>query len=179
MELTGKIKDLAMDIKTGKATLTLTVNEKQAAIDTYNRLAKEDVLTIKLAKWRQKRSLDANAYFWILADKLAQRLNIPKEDIYRNAIKEIGGNCEIVCVKNEAVEKLKIGWQHGIGWLTDTFPSKLDGCTNVILYYGSSTYNTEQMSRLINNIVEECKAQGIETKTPQQIDEMLSLWGQK
>ena len=56
-------------------------------------------------------------------------------------------------------------------------PSKIEGCTNVILYYGSSTYNTEQMSRLINLVVEDCKAQGVETMTPDEINRMLSLWG--
>lgn len=133
----------------------------------------------ELVKKKRKRSLDANAYFFVLADKLAEKLNIPKEDIYRNCIKEIGGVSDVVCVRNDAVEKLCEGWRHnGLGWQTDTFPSKIEGCTNVILYYGSSTYNTEQMSRLINNIVEDCKIQGIETRTPDEIADMLSLWGE-
>lgn len=46
-----------------------------------------------------------------------------------------------------------------------------------MLYYGSSTYDTAQMSRLINIIVEECKAQGIETRTPDEISKLVSLWG--
>lgn len=131
----------------------------------------------EIEKKKKKRSLDANAYFFTLADKLSERLNIPKTDIYRNYIKEIGGVSETVCVKNEAVEKLCEGWKHnGLGWQTDTMPSKISGCTNVILYYGSSTYNTEQMSRLINLVVEDCKVQGIETRTPDEIANMLSLW---
>ena len=131
----------------------------------------------EIERKRKKRSNDANAYFFVLADKLAERLNIPKTEIYRNYIKEIGGVSEIVCVKNEAVEKLCKGWEHnGLGWQTDTLPSKIKGCTNVVLYYGSSTYNTEQMSRLINMIVEDCKVQGIETRTPDEIANMLSLW---
>ena len=106
-------------------------------------------------------------YFWTLVDKLSQKLNISKEDIYRNAIRNIGGVSEIVCVKNEAVEKLRSGWSgNGIGWQTDTMPSKIAGCTNVVLYYGSSTYNQEQMTRLIDNIVQDCKAVGIETLSP-------------
>lgn len=131
----------------------------------------------EIERKQKKRSNDANAYFFVLADKLAERLNVPKTEIYRNYIKEIGGVSEIVCVKNEAVEKLSKGWQHnGLGWQTDILPSKIKGCTNVVLYYGSSTYNTEQMSRLINLIVEDCKIQGIETRTPEEIANMLSLW---
>ena len=131
----------------------------------------------EIERKRKKRSTDANAYFFTLADKLAERLNIPKTEIYRNYIKEIGGVSEVVCVRSDAVEKLCEGWRHnGLGWQTDTVPSKIDGCTNVILYYGSSTYNTEQMSRLIDLVVEDCKVQGIETRTPDEIADMLSLW---
>ena len=131
----------------------------------------------EIVRRQKKRSNDANAYFFVLADKLAERLNIPKTEIYRHYVKEIGGVSEIVCVKNEAVDKLCNGWEHnGLGWQTDRVPSKINGCTNVVLYYGSSTYNTEQMSRLINLIVEDCKAQGIETKTPEEIANILSLW---
>lgn len=131
----------------------------------------------ELKKIRKKRSLDANAYFFVLADKLSEVLNIPKEEIYRNYVKDIGGVSEIVCVKDEAVEKLCEGWRHnGLAWQTDTLPSKLKGCTNVILYYGSSTYDTAQMSRLIDRVVEDCKIQGIETKTPEEIANLLSLW---
>lgn len=80
---------------------------------------------------------------------------------------------------HNAVEKLCNGWEHnGLGWQTDTFPSKIDGCTNVMLYYGSSTYDTEQMSRLITSVVDECKEQGIETRTPEEIANLLSLWGE-
>lgn len=131
----------------------------------------------EIERKRKKRSTDANAYFFTLADKLAERLNIPKTEIYRNYVKEIGGVSETVCVKTEAVQKLCEGWKHnGLGWQTDTVPSKIEGCTNVILYYGSSTYNTEQMSRLIDLVVEDCKVQGIETRTPDEIADMLSLW---
>lgn len=131
----------------------------------------------ELKRVRKKRSINANAYFFALADELSKKVNIPKTEIYRNYIKEIGGVSEIVCVKKEAVKKLCEGWQHnGLGWQTEIIPSKLKDCENVILYYGSSTYNTEQMSRLINLIVEDCKVQGIETRTPDEIANMLSLW---
>ena len=126
--------------------------------------------TVEIKEKKEKRSREANAYCFTLIDKLAAKLNMPKNEIYRNAIKEIGGVSEIVCVKNEAVEKLRRVWaKNGLGWQTDVIPSKINGCTNVILYYGSSVYKTEQMSRLIDIIVNECKEQGIETLTPEEI----------
>lgn len=134
--------------------------------------------SVEVKEHKEKRSLDSNGYFWVLLDKLAEKLNIPKSEIYRNYIREIGGVSETVCVKNEAVDKLCEGWKHnGMGWQTDTMPSKIDGCTNVVLYYGSSTYNTEQMAKLINLVVEDCRQYGIETMTPNELANMLSLWG--
>lgn len=136
----------------------------------------EYVMTIDKA--RKKRSLDANAYFWVLADKLATAQGLPgTTEIYHKYIKDIGGNREIVCVKEEAADKLCSGWErNGLGWLTETFPSKLDGCVNVILYYGSSTYDTAQMSRLIELIIQDCKALDIETATPAELALLLERW---
>lgn len=126
--------------------------------------------TVEIKEKKQKRSREANAYAWTLLDKLAAKLHIPKEDIYRDIIKNIGGNNETVCVQNKAVERLCEGWKrNGIGWVFDTFESKIEGCTNVILYYGSSTYDSAQMHRLIDLIVQECKQQNIETLTPEEL----------
>lgn len=126
--------------------------------------------TVEIKEKKQKRSREANAYAWALLDKLAAKLHIPKEDIYRDVIKNIGGNNETVCVQNKAVERLCEGWKrNGIGWVFNTFESKIEGCTNVILYYGSSTYDSAQMHRLIDLIVQECKQQNIETLTPEEL----------
>lgn len=132
----------------------------------------------KITPKGKRRSLDANAYFWLLCGKLAESTGIPKTEIYREAIREIGGNTETVCVPTKAAERLVDGWKHnGLGWLADTTPSKLPGCTNVILYYGSSTYDTKQMSRLVDNIVQDCQAVGIETLTPEKLALLKEDWG--
>ena len=129
----------------------------------------------QIEKAKRKRSLDSNAYCWTIIDKIAEAVRLPKEEVYRNAIKGIGGVSDIVCVRNEAVEKLCQNWQsNGIGWQTETMPSKLDGCTNVVLYYGSSTYDSKQMSVLIDRLVEEAKTLGIETMPPERLAVMMN-----
>lgn len=130
-----------------------------------------------LSEIRQKRSLNANAYAWVLMDKLAEKTHIPKTEIYKSYIKEIGGNSEIVCVMNEALDDLRNGWEHnGLGWLTDTLPSKIPGCTNVVLYFGSSIYDTKQMSRLIDMIIQDCRENDIEYLSPDELAKMLEEW---
>nr|DAJ50364.1 MAG TPA: NinB protein [Caudoviricetes sp.] len=133
---------------------------------------------VEIKEHREKRSLDANAYFWVLADRLAEKTQIPKTDIYRSYIREIGGNNETVCIPDKGVDKLRREWErNGDGWLTSTMPSKLPGCTNVVLYYGSSTYNTRQMSHLIDMAVQDCVEQGIETLSPDKLAGMMEEWG--
>ena len=133
--------------------------------------------SVEVKERRGKRSLDANAYCWVLLDKLSIALGRSKTELYRQYVKDIGGNCETVCVVDKSVDKLRQGWEHnGLGWPTETMPSKLPGCTVVLLYYGSSTYDTAQMSRLISLIIEDCKAQGIETMTPAELSRLMEAW---
>lgn len=177
-EFTGRISNISISYGTGKPVISLEAEgDKQTLFQMFEELKTAEKLTVKVGKFKKKRSLDANAYAWVLMGRLAEKLNIPKKEIYRQAIKEIGGNSDTVCVQDKAVDSLREGWErNGIGWITDTMPSKIEGCTNVVLYYGSSTYDTAQMSRLINNIVEECKLQGIETRSQEELASLLNSW---
>lgn len=170
----ARLHDLTL-ARGGGYLLTIATRENVGAL--YDELHETDVdVTVK--KHREKRSLDANAYFWVLVDRLAEKTQISKTDIYRRYIREIGGNHEMVCVIDSAVEKLRNGWEHnGLGWQTDIMPSRIPGCTNVILYYGSSTYNTRQMSHLIDMAVQDCQEQNIETLSPEKLAGMMEEWG--
>jgi hypothetical protein len=133
---------------------------------------------VTVTKHRVKRSLDANAYFWKLCDELSSRLHEGTNEIYQMYVKNVGGNSEIVCVKDEAVGTLIRVWESkGLGWRTETMPSKLKGCTNVILFYGSSAFDTAQMSRLIDLAVQDCITLGIPTKNPEELEKLIQEWG--
>ena len=154
----------------------ITFSTKEDFSKLYDDL-KDNPVSIEIKRTANKRSKDANAFCWVLIDKLAEKTRIPKTEIYRNAIKEIGGVNETVCVQDKAVERLCNGWQkNGIGWQTDTMPSKIPGCTNVILYYGSSTYDTAQMSRLIDLLIQEAEQQGIPTLRDE-ANRLVEKWG--
>lgn len=134
----------------------------------------------EIIKKRKKRSLDANAYAWVLIDKIAEVLHLDKTEIYRREIREIGGASEIVCVKNVAVERTKELWErNGLGWQAEPFPSKIPGCTNLRLHYGSSAYNSHQMSIFIDQIVQDAKALDIETLTDRELSLLKEGWGEK
>ena len=177
-ELTGKIHSVSVDYFSGKPMVTFALNEVNSAREMVDELKSLEKLSLKIGKFKQKRSLDANAYCWTLIGKIAEKTNVPKEEVYREAIRGIGGNYDVVWIKEDAADSLRSAWErNGIGWQTEVMLSKLDGCTNVLLYYGSSTYDTEQMSRLIENILQDCKALGIEVKPQEEIDSLLKNWG--
>lgn len=179
MKITGRIAGANIGFMTKKPQLTLEVNEMQSFMQLIDDMGGCEKLSIEVKPFKERRSLDANAYAWVLMDKLAEKMGISKVDIYRGYVKNIGGNSEIVCVQNKAVERLCEGWsKNGIGWQTETFESKLEGCTNVILYYGSSTYDTAQMSRLLDLIIQDCKQLDIPTETPDEIARLKALWGE-
>lgn len=142
----------------------------------YDKLKDRNV-EIVIKRYRKKRSLDANAYAWVLLDKLSAVLEVPKEEIYRHTVMGIGGVSEVVCVQNRAVKRVRAGWEgRGLGWQVEEIPSQIKECTNLVLYMGSSEYDTEQMSRLIDLIVQDCQEQGIETKTHEELDKLKGDW---
>ncbi|MBR2776953.1 MAG: hypothetical protein IKD75_07615 [Prevotella sp.] len=166
----GRLVDLAFGMNR-KQRITIELDEDFRP--SYDQFKDTDInLTVK--KYRKPRSKDANAYAWVIIDKIAEALSITKVEVYRRAIRDIGGVSEIVCVRDAAIQRLRDGWEHnGIGWQTETMPSKIEGCTNVILYYGSSTYDTKQMSTLIDHLVTDAKALGIETMSPEELASLI------
>lgn len=164
-------------ISDGLSVLTIVTDGDKAVLAETVRMAADSPgeWELEIRRPKQKRSRDANAYAWVLIDKLAHKLNMSKTEVYQNVIRDIGGVSDIVCVQEKAVKTFRRIWEaQGIGYQTIEMPSKLAGCVNVIVYYGSSAYDTEQMARLIDELVRECKDQGIETMTP---DELSRLEG--
>lgn len=134
MQTTGIITNLDIDYETRKPKISLVLDTNE--IDVVEQLKNVDKLNIELKKWYKKRSLDANAYMWTIAEKIAQRLGITKIEVYRDAIKEVG-QCEILPIKDEAVDTFINAWKHnGQGWLCEVIgKSKLKGYTNITAYY--------------------------------------------
>ena len=142
---------------------------------------KKMLYDLEVKEHRKKRSLDANAMAWSLINQIADVLRIPPVEVYRQAIMNIGGNYEIIPIKEEAAEQFKLVWQaRGLGWpCVDMGKSKIDGYRNLRAYYGSSSYDTRQMSQLIDNLVQDCKALDIEVMTERERSLLLEEWGGK
>lgn len=130
----------------------------------------------EIKEHNNKRSLNANSYAWVLCREIANVIGATKEDVYKNIIKNVG-EFEVVPIRRDAVEKfIKIWRGKGLGWLCDVKPSKFEGFVNVTIYYGSSVYDTKQMSRLINSLVEDARMLGIVTLDDMKIQELLDKY---
>lgn len=89
-------------------------------------LEQDNTKQYEVKEAKKKRSLDSNAYAWVLLGKLQDKLKLKKEDIYRAMIREIG-SYEVIPLKCEAVERFREAWsKNGLGWITETTKSKLE-----------------------------------------------------
>lgn len=177
----GRLKELTFGLN-GEQVISLAVRADYR--EEFDSLKDFDV-DIEIKKHRKSRSLDANNYCWklcsMIADKLCDDGEITtKEDIYRESIREVGVFKDFPNLAQDDAKTLRHAWQMlGTGWVTEQVDFSHDGeCITVRCYYGSSQYNTKQMSRLIDNLVQDCQALGITTDTPEQIEKIKSLWAQ-
>ena len=160
--------------------LALSLSPQQAqegVAELKEVLGKGKKLQAEIKQYRKKRSLDANSYCWVLCQKLAEKLNSTKEDIYKEAIRK-AGQFDFIAVTDSAADQFLKAWQSkGLGWYAEALESKIEGCKKIMVYYGSSVYDSKEMAHLIEYIISECKELGIETMTPTEISRMMNEWG--
>ena len=121
---------------------------------------------------RKKRSKNANSYFWELLQKLCFEMNVDLIEEYRKRVKELG-ICQTFELDNKNLATFEHLWnERGIAWFTE----KVEQGTNKTIinaYYGSSSYNSKQFSKLLDNLVQDCKEVGIQTLDELEIQELI------
>lgn len=158
--------------------LAFRTRDRRAAAELSAEITKP--YDVEAKPHRERRSLDANAYFWVLAGKLSAVMQIPPNDVYKQYIPNVGGNYEVIPVREDRIEHWDRIWCSGhVGRCTDDLgPCRnTPGYNYIRSYFSSSDYDTAQMSRLIDLIVQDCKDQGIETLTPAELERMKGEWG--
>lgn len=172
----GRLVDFALTLQ---KKYRVTIEFDDNVLKDLEKLKDNDV-RVEIKKWSDKRSNDANSYMWVLLDKLADVLETTKEELYRLYITRVGIFKDYYLTEDEA-KSFKVAWSRlGQGWIAEQVDFTPDGERYLVrAYYGSSQYNTKQMSRLINEIVIECKKQGIETMTPAELSALLDRWESK
>lgn len=168
MKFTGKLKQPVIDYLSGRMAVLFEPNEdfKQA----YEELKGCDKLSFEIKPYRAKRSLDANAYYWVLITKLAKKISISNPELH-NMMLRMYGQSEIIEGKavyltipdtEEAERKVNNATDYHLQ-ATSQVREGNDGIMyrTYKLLRGSHTYNTEEMARLIDGLVQCCKDSGI------------------
>lgn len=171
-ELTGKVAGVSFSFD-GKPLVTMELNERKSALSMVDELKTAEKLSVKIGKYREKRSLNANAYAWKLMGEIGDKTRQSKEDVYLLMLKRYGQS-EMVSV----LAHIPIG--EYIKYCEEAGESTLHGklFKHYRVYKGSSEFDTREMSIFIDGVVSEAKELGIQTDTPDQIAKMKSLWGE-
>lgn len=157
------------------------------ALDIISFLMEQDKTKqwdIEEHKNKRHRSLDSNAYFHVLCDKLRQKLGISMARCKNHLIADYG---QIMYLDEGVPLIYKTNAPEDYMMELETIHTK---CVKVTeendksvffyrVYRGSHTYNVKEMQELIEGTVEECKLQDIDTATPDEIAKMQALWGRK
>ena len=173
MQSTAIISDIGIDYKTNKAKITFLFDNKEVLKQAEELQDKK--LNVEAKKWYKKRSLNANGYLWVLIEKLSQKLNMSRLDIYRKHIYEAGTYQELQ-MPEEAMPKFAEIWSNnGLGWFCE---KSINQYGEVVLkaYNGSSTYDTKEMTRLVDSVVQDCREQNIETMPDAELKSLLEQW---
>lgn len=175
MDFTGTLKDVSMDWKTEKYSITFTCNENSAIRELENIQGCEK-LSIKAVKYRKHRSLDANRMLWACLGEIAVALRTDKWRVYLQMLKRYG-KYTYICVKPSAVDAMKAQWRESevIGEVS------INGqeAVQMLCYFGSSTYNTKEFSALLDGVVSEMKEMGLDTPMSQDMKRALEEWEKK
>lgn len=131
--------------------------------------------TFKEAKKDQKRSLNANAYLWTLVGKLATKMRLTKSEVYQREIREAGVS-EVISISENALQTFTDAFTgNSLGAQVEEVGYH-DGYVDLICYKGSSEYTTEEMARLIDAVVYECKNNGIQVLSDSELDLLKRQW---
>jgi len=130
---------------------------------------KEKIFEIK--EFKKKRSLNSNAYLWVLCTEIANIMTLSKEDVYVKMLEDYGVSILVPLTVDTEPEKY-------FKYYSYFDKGKLNGkeCIWYKVFKGSSEYDSKEMTHLLNGVVEEAKQLGIMTLDELEIQEMLDRW---
>lgn len=186
-DLTGKLNYGVSFTAKGNPIITLELNERIPAMKMVDELHDEK-LSIKICKHDKKRSLNANSYYWLLLGRLSKALKISSSFCHNlmlrryGAIEEFDGQAVywVIPDTDEASRKADEAETYHIKPTSEVREGK-DGqmYRTYVLLKGSHSYTREEFRVLLEGLLNECRLQGIETKCKEEIDSLLSQWGNK
>lgn len=171
MELSGQLYGIQRDWATNKTIISILVNERisQEMVEEV----KGFKLRVILKRWREKRSKDANALLWHCLGEMAKADQSDNWSKYLEMLRKYG-KYTYICCKPDAVESMKRQWREieVIGDIETNGRKE----TQLLCYFGSSSYDTGEFTRLLDGTIKEMVAMGLQAPTSQEMKRALELW---
>ena len=184
MTTKGLLRNVDVDIYERKSIVLMELEARPEELEKLQ----GKTLSVELKQFREKRTLDANRYYWQLVTKLADAISQSNSWVHNWMLREYGelevldGQLVQIAIRDSEAAQYKVerAETYHLKPTSNVFVGN-DGSMYRTYYMvrGSSTYNTKEMSRLINGLISECKEVGIETLTPDEIDRMMAAYGEK
>ena len=187
MEFTGRfVGGLRIDVDSRRMEMTVQCDRDDIGGE-WDDLRKNERLVFSVKEYKRKRSLDANAYYWVLVTKLAKVLNLSKPHLHNILLRRYG---QPVIIDGQMIFLVLPDSESGTRKAdeaetyhirpTSQVKTGVDGKVyrTYVMLRGSSTYNTAEMSELIDGLVSECKEQGIETLPEEELKRMMQMYEQ-
>lgn len=173
----GRLTGFSLN-RDGSQNVTVTVTSDCGAL--YDEL-KDVPVSVEIRKAQKHRSMEANRYAWVLIDQIAAKMKLKKSEVYRNAIRDIGGVSKEGFMQTDAVPVFREIWEkQGLGNQVEVVDTEEEtGWSSIRIYFGSSTYDSSQMHTLLENLIQDAEALGIPTITPKEEERMLGKWKKK
>ena len=172
----GRLTGFSLN-RDGSQNVTVTVTADFGPM--YDEL-KDVPVSIEIKKAVKHRSMEANRYAWVLIDQIAAKLHLKKSEVYRNAIRDIGGVSRDMFMQTDAVPVFREIWEkQGLGNQVEVVDTEETGWTSIRVYFGSSSFDVSQFSAFLDSLIQDAEALGIPTITPKEEATMLGKWAKR
>ncbi|WP_455146689.1 hypothetical protein [Stomatobaculum longum] len=151
MKTQGRLTGIQVPFRSEKAVISFEVTADPADVERY----KDKELDITIVRHSKKRGLAANAMLWACLGEIAAAARTDNWSAYLYMLERYG-KYSTVLIKVEALPDLRRVWRE-----TRVVGEREDGMVEVLCFYGSSTYTTEEFSRLLDGVVSDMKELGL------------------
>lgn len=173
MRTKAKIIDIGRDFRTHRTRLTLEVSRPPEELEPFT----EKELSVDIKQARAHRSLDANALFWACVRDLAAALGADNWEVYLALLRSYGVFTELT-IRADALPRMRREWRELVELDHTTTPDG-EEMVHVLAFYGSSSYDSAEMSRLIDGTISDMQALDIAPPMRKDIEDALKKMRKK
>lgn len=169
MKTQGRLTGIQVPFRSEKAVISFEVTADPADVERY----KDKELDITIVRHSKKRGLAANAMLWACLGEIAAAARTDNWSAYLYMLERYG-KYSTVLIKAEALPDLRRVWRE-----TRVVGEREDGMVEVLCFYGSSTYTTEEFSRLLDGVVSDMKELGLTPPPSREMQAALEELGRQ